>query len=405
MRPGDLDLCDLDQFDGGFPHAYFAVLRREDPVHWNPEPGGRGFYAVTRHEDLIHVSRHPVLFSSWQGGTNIWDLEDPADLENQRSMMLNMDPPQHVKHRRLVQKGFTPRMVRQLEPRIRDAAREIVDRIASKGECEFVSEIASELPLVLICELLGVPVEDRHKVFEWSNRLIGFDDPEYQTSLADGKQAAAEMWLYAHQLAQRKRESPDDTLVSRLVNGQVDGEALTEQQFNNFFLLLAVAGNETTRNMTNHGMRLLTGHPEQKALLLSDLDRLLPGAIEEFLRYSPPVMHFRRTVTAPTVLRDVSLEPGDKVVLFYPSANRDEAVFESPDRFDITRDPNPHLAFGIGEHFCLGANLARMQLHCIFRELLTRLPDIRVSGPVKGLRGNFIDGIKSMPVSFTPERD
>lgn len=402
MKPGDVDLCDLSLYEYGVPHDYFRVLRRESPVHWHPEPDGPGFFAVTRHQDLIHVSRNPKLFSSWLGGTNLPD-HDPEELEQLRAMMLNMDPPQHVKYRRLVQHGFTPRMVSRLEPRIREAAREVVDAVAHKGECDFVSELASPLPLILICELMGVPQADRDKIFDWSNRLIGFDDPEFAGSPEDGRQAAAEMWLYAHGLAQEKRSNPDDTLVSKLVNGEVDGEKLSEIEFNNFFLLLSVAGNETTRTVTTHGMRLLCEHPDQKERLLSDVDRFLPGAIEEMVRFNPPVIHFRRTVTEPTEVRGVAMDRGAKVVMFYPSANRDEDVFDEPDRFDVTRDPNPHVSFGIGEHYCLGANLARMQLRCIFREILNRIPDIETSGEVKRLRGNFVDGVKSMPVRFTPE--
>jgi cholest-4-en-3-one 26-monooxygenase len=402
MKPGDLDLCDLSHFDGGVPHDYLRVLRQQAPVHWNPEPDGPGFWAITRYDDLIHVSRTPKVFSSWLGGTNIPD-HPPEELEQMRTMMLNMDPPQHVKYRRLVQRGFTPRMVGRLEPRIREAARQVVDAVAQKGECDFVSELASPLPLILICELMGVPPEDRDRIFDWSNRLIGFDDPEFAGSPDEGKQAAAEMWLYAHGLANQKREDPDDTLISKLVNGEVDGEKLTELEFNNFFLLLAVAGNETTRTVTSHGMRLLHEHPEQRDLLLSDVDRFLPGAIEEIVRFNPPVIYFRRTVTEPTEVRGVSMDRGTKVAMFYPSANRDEDVFLDPDRFDITRDPNPHVSFGIGEHYCLGANFARMQLRCIFREILNRLPDIELCGEVTRLRGNFVDGIKSMPVRFSPE--
>jgi len=402
MQPADIDLCDLSLFDGGIPFDLLRVLRERDPVHWNPEPDGPGFYAITKHADLIQVSRNPKIFSSWLGGTNIRDLPS-EELAQIRMMMLNMDPPQHVKYRRLVQRGFTPRMVERLEPRIREAARQVVDTVAHKGECDFVGDLASPLPLVLICELMGVPADDQQKIFDWSNRLIGFDDPEFQNSPEDGTQAAAEMWLYAHTLAGNKRVKPDDTLISKLVNGEIDGERLSEMEFNNFFLLLAVAGNETTRTVTTHGMRLLSEHPDQKQILLSDVDRFLPGAIEEILRYNPPVIYFRRTVAEATEIRGVEMAPGTKVAMFYGSANRDEEVFSEPDRFDITRSPNPHVSFGIGEHYCLGANLARMQLRCIFREILTRLPDIEVCGPVQRLRGNFVDGVKSMPVRFSPE--
>lgn len=402
MKPGDLAICDVDNFDDGFPHAYFEMLRREDPIHREPEPGGNGFWVVTRHADVIHISRNPRLFSSWEGGTNIRDA-DAEEIQQLRSMMLNMDPPQHVKYRRLVQKAFTPRVVAKLEPKIRREARGVVDRVAQKGECDFVRDVASELPLILICELMGVPAEDRQRIFDWSNQLIGFDDPEYQDSPDDGRKAAAELWMYAHRIAEEKRSRPDDTLLSRLVNGQVDGHQLSELEFNNFAVLLAVAGNETTRTMTTHGMRLLFENPEQRARLQGDVERILPSAIEEMLRMSPPVLHFRRTATADTEIRGRRIRRGEKVVMFYPSANRDEEVFDDPNRFDVARQPNQHLSFGIGEHYCLGANLARMTLHSIFREILTRLPDLEPAGEIRRLRGNFVDGVKSLPVRFTPE--
>lgn len=408
MKPGDIDILDLDQFDDGFPHDYFKVLRREDPVHFNPEPEGvgPGFYSITRYDDVRRISRTPALFSSERGGIQIRDSA-PENLERMRSMMLNMDPPHHVKYRRLVQRGFTPKMVSTLEPIIRSSAREVVDAVAQKGECDFVRDLASELPLIMICELLGVPREDRAKVFDWSNRLIGFDDPEYAKNNTEndpnqGMSAAAEMWVYANGLAEQKKSNPDDTLVSKLINGEVEGEKLSELEFNNFFLLLSVAGNETSRTQTAHGMRLLFEHPEQRERLMNDLS-LLPTAIEEMLRYNPPVMHFRRTVMDETEVRGVRLERDDKIALWYPSANRDEDVFEDADTFDVTRDPNPHVSFGLGEHFCLGANLARMQIHAIFHEILTRLPDLEPAGPVRLLRGNFVDGVKEMRVRFTPE--
>ncbi|MCG8590541.1 MAG: cytochrome P450 [Proteobacteria bacterium] len=402
MKPGDLDLCDIANYNDGVPLEYLDMLRREDPVHWHPETDGKGFWAITKHADLVHISKHPKLFSSWLGGTNLPDRPE-EDLAGMRAMLLNMDPPQHVKYRRLVQRGFTPRMVKELEPRIRQEARGVVDRVATKGECDFVQDLASELPLILICELMGVPVEDRHKIFDWSNKLIGFDDPEFQHSASDGKAAAMELWMYANAIAQQKKANPDDTLISKLINGSVDGEQLTEMEFNNFAVLLSVAGNETTRTVTTHGMRLLCEHPDQRDKLVQNLDRLLPTAVEEFVRYNPPVIHFRRTATEDTEIRGQRISAGDKVVMFYPAANRDEEVFENPTQFDVARDPNPHVGFGIGEHYCLGANLARMTLECIFREILTRIPDIQLAGPVKRLRGNFVDGIKEMRVSFTPE--
>ena len=412
MKPGDLDLSNPDSFADGFPHAYFRMLRREAPISWNPiKPKAanvqgmaleRGFWALSRHADVIEVSRDPKLYSSALGGAMIFD-PDPQGLEMIRSMLITMDPPDHVKYRRLVQRGFTPQMVAKLEPQIRAEARAIVDAVARKGSAEFVEDLAMNLPMILICELMGIPREDRRKVFDWSNRMIGFDDPDLGGKLGSGDDPRVQMWLYSNQLAAQKREHPDDTLMSKFVNGEVDGEKISELQLNNFFLLLAIAGNETTRTATAQGMLALHENPDQYALLRADVEGRLPAAIEEILRFTSPVMHFRRTVTRTTELSGVLLSEGDKVVMWYPSANRDESVFgPDVDRFDVTRDPNPHVAFGIGEHYCLGANLARMQLHCIFRELLTRIADLRVIEPPNRLRSCLIDGIKSMRVEFTP---
>jgi cytochrome P450 len=411
LRPGDIDLSDPDVFvrHGGPPHDYLALLRREAPVSWNPAPTvqktvspvAKGFWVLTKHADLVHVSRSPKLFSSQVGAPFLWDMEE-ENLAGVRVMLIGMDPPQHVKYRRLVQPGFTPSMVKKIEPVIRQHARRIVDEVARKGECEFVEALACELPLTLICELMGVPFEDRKQIFEWSNQMVGADDGEM--SAADhGTGASVGMWMYSNQLAAKKREKPDDTLISKYLHSAVDGETISEFELNNFFVLLAVAGSETTRNATSHFIRLMHDHPDQYDLLRSNVDRYLPGAIEEVLRYSPPVMNFRRTALEDTEIRGVRIAKGDKLYLSYPSANRDEEVFPDAQRFDITREENPHLAFGIGEHFCLGANLARMQLDAILREVLTRLPDLAVVGPPAVQRSNFIHGIKRMPVRFTPE--
>jgi cytochrome P450 len=410
FAPGSLDLADPDvvvRF-GGPPHGYLRRLRREAPVCWHPapaEPRGilpvrEGYFVVSKHADVVHVSRHPRLFSSALGSHLIGDMAE-EDLVGMRTQLIGMDPPQHVKYRRLVQRGFTPRMVARLEPRIRACAREVVDRVAARGACEFVEDLASELPLTLICELVGVPYEDRKKIFEWSNQLVGADDPEQQGG-PDPREFAMQMWLYSNELAESKRAAPDDTLMSTYVHSEVDGEKISTVEINHFFVLLAVAGNETTRNATSHFVRVMSEHPEALAALRADVDGLLPGAIEESLRYSPPVMYFRRTATEDTEIRGTRIRAGQKVYLSYASANRDEDIFRDPDRFDIAREPNDHLAFGIGEHYCLGANLARMQLRCILRELLTRLPDLALAGPAAIQRGTLIHGVKRMPVCFTP---
>jgi cholest-4-en-3-one 26-monooxygenase len=401
MSVDHINLTDPDHFNDGVPHHWFKQLRAESPVHWQTERDGAGFWAVTKYEDVKFVSREPALFSSWQGGTNIFEL-DGQDLDGSRLLMLNMDPPQHAKFRRLVSKGFTPKRIGQMREHIRELSRSIIDRIAERGECEFVADVASQVPMQTICEMIGVPECDRQRVYDVSNKLIGFDDPEFQTSFEEGHLAAAELYMYADGLGEEKRKCPMDDLASTLVHAEVDGEKLTDQEFQSFFLLLAIAGNETTRTVTSQGMRLLSAHPDTKRRVAAD-HSLLSRAVEEILRYNPAVIHFRRTATEDVELRGKKIRKGDKVVVWYPSANRDEEVYSHPDSFDIDRWPNDHLAFGVGEHFCLGASLARLQLCSIFEEILTRLPDIEVDGPVRYLRSNFIDGIKEMRVRFTPE--
>jgi len=272
--------------------------------------------------------------------------------------------------------------------------------VMERESFDFVTAIAAELPLLVIAELLGVPAADRHKVFEWSNSLVGFDDPEYATSMETGKLASAQMWAYANQLANERKEHPLGDLVSVLMQAEVDGDRLSEMEFDSFFLLLAVAGNETTRNLISGGMRALIEHPEERARLVAD-PALLSTGIEELLRWVSPLIHFRRTATRDVHMHGHTIKEGDKVVIFYPSANRDERKFVNPETFDVTRTPNEHLAFGIGEHFCLGANLARLEIKLIFEEMLRRLPDLEFDGPVRRLRSNFINGIKAMPVRRT----
>jgi cholest-4-en-3-one 26-monooxygenase len=400
MSSSEIDLYSPDTWLKGVPHDHLTRLRREDPVHFHEEPDGPGFWAVTKHADIIRISKDPQTFSSWLGGTN---LEERSELELAiiRAMLINLDPPRHVRYRRLVQRGFTPRSVAKLEPRIREHTVRILERVAPKEECDFVTEVAAELPLLVIAELLGVPTDDRHRIFDLSNRLIGFDDPEFQTSPEDGRIAAAEMWAYARELGAGRRRDPRDDLVSALVHGEVNGEKLPEEEFSSFFLILAVAGNETTRNLISGGMLALMQHPEQRARLIED-PNLIPTAVEELLRWVTPLIYFRRTTTREVELRGREIPKGAKIALFYHSANRDEEVFDDPFRFDVGRTPNHHLAFGIGEHFCLGAHLARLEIRIMFEELLKRFPDMEPAGPVRRLRSNFINGIKEMRVRFTP---
>jgi cholest-4-en-3-one 26-monooxygenase len=402
MRLAEIDLYSPEVFVRGVPHDAFRLLRAEAPVHFHPEPGGRGYWAITRYDDIVSISKDPHTFSSARGATNIQDYP-PEDLSLVQMMMLNMDPPQHAKFRRIARTGFTPRMVAALEPSVRKMATQIIDKVASKGECDFVRSISAELPLQVITELIGIPVEDREKIFDWSNRLIGFDDPEFQNSYEDGKVAAAEMWGYASQLGAARKGHAGEDMCSVLVNAVVDGQSLSDMEFESFFLLLAVAGNETTRNLISGGMLALIENPDQRARLLAD-PSLIPSAVEEMLRFVTPVMYFRRTATKDTEIRGVKIKENDKVVMYYPSANRDEQYFKDADEFDIGRTPNEHLAFGVGEHFCLGTSLARLEIRVLFEELLRRLPDIQLAGEVRRLRSNFINGTKTLPVRFTPEK-
>ncbi len=396
-----LDVSNPETFERGFPHDFFRQLRREAPVSWHEGDvhGGPGYWIVSRYHDIRFVSKNPRLFASGMG--NLIEQRPQAELDTMRSMIA-MDPPAHPRYRKLVSSGFTPNTTARLEKQTRDRVRTILDQVADKGECDFVTDVAAELPLQVIADLLGVPQEDRHKLFDWSNKLIGSEDPEYGNDMAVTMAAGIEMMQYAYQLGQHKIAEPGDDLVTSLMTSEFDGEKIEMLEYGSFFLLLAIAGNETTRNLIAHGLLLLLEHSDQMARLRAD-PSLLPGAIEEMLRVRAPVMYFRRTATEDTEIGGVSVREGDKVTLWYPSANRDEEVFPDADRFDITRHPNEHLAFGHGQHFCLGAHLARMEIRVLFEELLQRLPDIELAGEIRTLRSHFIDGIKSIPVKFTPE--
>jgi cholest-4-en-3-one 26-monooxygenase len=395
------DLYDAATYANSMPHETFTALRREKPVVWQTEPNGPGYWALMKYEDIVQVSSDNTLFSSERGGTNLEDLDEDA-MALIRTILINMDPPKHTKYRKLVATGFTPKMTRQMEPHVRDITKRIVDSVIAKGSCDFVTDIAAQLPLAVIAEMIGVPQEDHAKVFDWSNRLIGFDDPEYHTSPEDGRVAAMEMFMYANAMAQDRKANPRDDLVSVLMGAEVDGESMSEADFDGFFILLAVAGNETTRNLISGGMLALIEHPEQRQRLIDD-PNLIDTAVEEFLRWVSPLIYFRRTLQQAAVVGGVNMQAGQKVAMYYPSGNRDEAIFENGQTFDVGRSPNPHMAFGGGgPHFCLGASLARLEIRCMFEEILTRLPDMQLDGPVQRLQSNFINGIKHMPVKFTP---
>ena len=403
-----IDLLDFDRFTEGIPHEWFTWLRNNDPVHFHPEPDGPGFWVITKLDDVVVCNRDAGTFSSAASRGGVVGLTDPPAREGEPpsaagNLMLFMDPPDHTRYRRLVNRGFTPRMIGQMEVHIRELTTNILDAVLPKGEADFVVDVAAELPLEVIAELIGVPSEDRHKIFDWSNRMIGGDDPEYQVSEEAIFEAQVEMFLYAQQLAEKHRDLPGDDIITALLSAEVDGESLSDMDFNLFFLLLSVAGNETTRNAISHGMNAFLEHPDQYALLASDPDRYIKGAVEEILRWASPVLYFRRNATQDFTLREHTIRAGDKISMWYISANRDEDHFEDPFRFDITRDPNPHIAFGGGgPHFCLGAQLARMEIQVLFEELVARVPRIESLGPPDRLRSNFIGGIKHLPVRFHP---
>ena len=367
---------------------------------------GPGFWSITKHADLVLINRDAEGFSSEAKGVNIPEIDGENEAFDMRGqMMLMTDPPKHTRYRLLVNKGFTPRMINLIEDHLRYRAELIVDAVIEQGSCDFVMDIAAELPLQAIAEIMGVPQEERHMLFDWSNKMIGADDPEYAKdveSSMEAQMAAAELYMYAAKLRQDRSDTPLDDIVTKLINAEIAGDRLSDAEFEMFILLLAVAGNETTRNATAHGMHALMTNPEQYAKIVAD-PNLIDSAVEEIVRWASPVMHFRRQAMRDLELRGKTIKAGDKVVMWHISANRDEEVFEEPFQFNIERTPNDHIGFGGGgAHFCLGANLARMELRLVFRELVTRISDMQLAGDVERLRSNFIGGIKHMPVTFTP---
>lgn len=392
-----IDLVDRDQYAAsGPPHEQLRWLRANEPVYRHE--GEPAFWAVTRYEDVVHVSRHSELFSSHRR-LALFDEVPQEQVELQRLMMLNQDPPEHSRRRSLVNRGFTPRTIGALEQHIRDICDDLLDK--SSGEVDFVTEVAAPLPLYVICELLGAPVEDRDKIFNWSNRMIGAQDPDYAASPEEGGAAAAEVYAYANQLAAQRRAAPRDDIVTKLLQPTESGETLDESEFDLFVLLLVVAGNETTRNAASGGMLALFEHPEQWERLVAD-PSLAHTAADEIVRWVSPVNLFRRTATTDLTLGGQEIKADDKVVVFYSSANRDTSVFPDAEVFDIGRDPNPHIGFGGGgAHFCLGNHLAKLELRILFEQLARRYPRLRQTGEARRLRSNFINGIKELPVSLS----
>jgi cholest-4-en-3-one 26-monooxygenase len=399
----DLSGVDLleDTWAEAVPHETFELLRREAPVFWHPEPEGPGFWALTRHAEVVTVSRDTATFSAERGGTFVDDQTEES-LAQLRLSILNMDPPKHNRYRRLVSRGFTPRVIGGLVDAIEQRAKRIVDEVVDRGECEFVEDVAGKLPLEMICEMIGLPEADWPRMFELSNRLVGFDDPEYQASPEEGQAAAAEIYGYCDQVAAERRANPRDDLMSVLVHAEVDGERLDDLELNLFFVTLVVAGNETTRNLINHSMLALIDNPGEAARLRQDPE-LWPTAVEEMLRWGTSIHNFRRTATQDTELRGQPIAEGEKVVMYYMSANRDEDVFADPYRFDVGRSPNDHVTFGGGGvHYCLGANLARTQIRAIMRQLVERMDNFDLAGPIRRLRSDFVNGVKELPLRFTP---
>lgn len=427
VDPNDIDFSDLDVFADRCPHDWFTWLRANAPVWKNPATAASGdepFWNVTSFELITEVHRSGTLFShqtgpgrDGAGGIALTDL--PAERGPGLQMVMT-DPPKHTTYRKLVNSGFTPRMVRRLEDAFRLRTTALLDEVTPHGECDFVTSIAAELPLMAIAEIVGVPQEDRDKLLDWSNRTVGGQDEEYQSQetapeedeFTESETAMVEMAMYAHELTERKRAEPSDDLWTRLTEAVVtmeDGSRheLTEIERDLFFTLLIIAGNETTRNSISKGMMAFFDHPEQWQRWVErdpEDDALATTMVDEVLRFTSPVNFFRRTATEDTVLGDVEIKAGDKVLLWYPSGNRDQAEFgPTADEFDIGRTPNHHMAFGAGgAHFCLGANLARLEIKIIFEELAKRCPDIHQTGPAERLRMNLVDGIKHLPVAFTP---
>ena len=417
-----------DTYLDDIPHATFTRLRAESAVVWMDEPEvplwptGPGFWGVLRHAEIKQVMRDPATFSSYVGATQIADPPTPEALEFVRQMMLNQDPPRHSRLRRMLAGAFTPKAIARLEDRITAWARELVDRVADDGECDF-AELASDLPLRTLAEVFGVPPQDRWLMYDWSNRVIGYQDPEYAVSAkasADGstdmaKRAMAlrpqadehgylpdqrtregmpDLYAYAHDLAESKRRAPGEDVMSNLVSA-----GITTAEFENMFWLLTVAGNETLRNALPGGMHALLAHPDEHRKVREDRS-LLPGAVEEMLRWWTPVMRFRRTATVDTSLGGHPVRTGDKVIVWFSSGNRDERVFTDPHRFDVTRSPNDHLSFGDGPHYCIGAHLAKVQMRALFTAVFDRLGEVVPAGATVRLRSNFQHGVKHLPIAW-----
>jgi cholest-4-en-3-one 26-monooxygenase len=404
MIPAGFDFTDPDLYAKRLPLEEFAELRRTAPVWWNAQPhniagfGDDGFWVVTRLEDVKEVSRDSELFSSQEKLAIIRfdDTMTPQNMDANRLVLLNMDAPQHTKLRRIVSKGFTPRAIGKLEDTLRERAARIVHEAKRKGSGDFVQDVACELPLQAIAELIGIPQEDRRKIFDWSNQMIGYDDPEYNV---EPLSASAELVGYAWNMAEERRRCPMDDIVTKLIHADVDGESLNSEEFGFFVILLSVAGNETTRNAITHGMKAFLDHPDQWELYKEQRPKTAP---DEIVRWATPVVAFQRTAMADTELGGQHIRRGDRVGLFYSSANFDPEVFDHPEKFDVRRADNPHVGFGgTGSHYCIGANLARLEIDLIFNAIADEMPGIHEISPPTRLRSGWLNGIKHYQVAYS----
>jgi len=406
----DVDLTDLEVWVEGVPHDWFTLLRNEAPVFWQDEVRGRGFWSLTRYDDVVAASKDYETFSSETGGTSLMDLT-PEQIESRKSM-LDTDPPRHTRLRDIVNKGFTPRAVNAYEDRIRALFREIMSQAFERSELDFVEEVATELPMRILCELMGTPLDDRRYLIDLGNRMLGNTDPdhageEFVADRADlaryahlpfSSPAALEMFEYSQKLGDERRREPRDDITTKLIEADVDGDRLSVHEFNLFFLLLVTAGNETTRHAMSNGLQALLEHSAERDRLVAE-PALIPTAVDEILRWAPSLHHFRRTATRDVELHGGTIHAGDKVVLWYVSGNRDETQFPAAFRFDVGRAPNKHLAFGMGgPHFCLGAHFARLELRVWLEELEPYLGRLELAGSPARLRSNFFHGIKALPV-------
>ncbi|KDE99238.1 steroid C27-monooxygenase [Mycolicibacterium aromaticivorans JS19b1 = JCM 16368] len=407
LLPSGFDFTDPDLIQEGMPVAEFAQLRQTAPVWWNEQPLGStvfddgGYWVITKHRDIRDISRDGDLWSTNRKGVVMRFADDmTADqVEITKALLINHDAPEHTRLRKLVSRLFTPRAVAKLEEKLADAARDIVAAAAAKDTGDFVDDIAMQLPLLAIADLLGVPEDDRQKLFHWTNSIMNTDDPDFND--VDPIEANAELMGYAYSMAEQRRQCPADDIVTRLVQADLEdggGEPLSEVEFAFFVILLAVAGNETTRNAMTHGMNAFFENPDQWELFKRERPET---TADEIVRWATPVHCFQRTATADVELGGVTIRKGQRAGLFYSSANYDEEVFDNPFGFNILRDPNPHLGFGgNGAHFCIGANLARMEIKLIFNEIANQIPDISKLGEPKRLRSGWLNGVKELPVTY-----